>query len=446
MHLDQQTVFVVTSIIAATLGALLVFTWLQARTLLALLWWGGAFLLVSVGIVMIAARGKIPDFWSLQVGLAIALVNLGMIWTGARVFNGRPAMPYALLGGAVLWLGLCQVEVFATSPLSRVATSAIIVTLYAWLAAFELWRDRAEQLISRWPAIVVLAVHGLISLLRIPLTLSDPMGGDPWLVVNSWQAIPELWRLVYFPALGFILLAMAKERSELRHRNASLIDPLTQLANRRAFFEGAMRRMRRQARVNAPIAVLLFDLDHFKWVNDRFGHAVGDRALCIFAETAVASLRPEDLVARIGGEEFAAILSGAEMSAAISAAERVRAAFVQAAGEINGVPVAGSVSIGVASANAAEVELDALIARADGALYLAKARGRNRVETAGEDARRLDGPIADALKCGAPLSAGVPPATQPPQPVSHAAFAGKDGLLEIADAPALPVGRKILTH
>jgi diguanylate cyclase (GGDEF)-like protein len=382
MKLDPATVFLLTAAIAATMGALLVFTWLQSRASVALLWWGSAFVVTGVGIALIATRGQIPDFWSLGIGVALPMAHCGMIWTGARVFEGRPVRPYAMLTGAGLYLAASQFESFATTPSARVGLSALIVSTYIWLAAFELWRGRSEALVSRWPAIVILLFHGAVSFSRIPLMYTDPLGAAPWLFTSGWQFVPDVERLIYITAASFSMLAMSKERLELKQMTAAMVDPLTQIANRRAFVEGAARRIRRAARDGMPVAVLIADLDHFKWVNDRFGHPVGDRVLRMFADTAVNALRPEDMVGRIGGEEFAAILAGADVEGAVAAAERLRAAFAADAAEVGGLPVAGSVSIGVASTLAADCDLDVLMARADGALYLAKARGRNRVETA----------------------------------------------------------------
>src|ERR1700680_3612118 len=128
MHLDPPTVFLVTSVVAAMLGALLIFTWLQSRTTQALLWWGSAFLVNSVGIALVAAGGQIPDFWSLGVGLSLPMAHVGMIWTGARVFDGRAVRPYAMLAGAGLYFGAFQLDAFAASLWARVYLSAFIIT------------------------------------------------------------------------------------------------------------------------------------------------------------------------------------------------------------------------------------------------------------------------------------------------------------------------------
>ena len=153
--------------------------------------------------------------------------------------------------------------------------------------------------------------------------------------------------LLFTIAIAFILLAMAKERTELRHKTAALVDPLTGIANRRAFLEEAAALAKRQGAEPRPAAVLLADLDHFKSINDRFGHAVGDRVLQVFAETASAKLGPCDLIGRLGGEEFAIVLYDAGREKGLAIAERIRLSFDDAAADVDGRPVGGTVSIGM---------------------------------------------------------------------------------------------------
>ena len=108
--------------------------------------------------------------------------------------------------------------------------------------------------------------------------------------------------------MAFLQLNMTKERTELKHKINSLVDPLSGVANRRAFLDGAAGFLARQEAEHEPLAMLLFDLDHFKQINDRFGHAIGDMVLQTFAGTATATLGADMLFARIGGEEFASCM------------------------------------------------------------------------------------------------------------------------------------------
>jgi diguanylate cyclase (GGDEF)-like protein len=179
---------------------------------------------------------------------------------------------------------------------------------------------------------------------------------------------------------AFVVVVMAKERVALVHKTAAMTDLLTGLFNRRAFLETADRLIAQCARKSQPISVLLFDLDHFKSINDRFGHAVGDEALKVFAQTASENMRTTDVVGRLGGEEFVAILPGNAADAKL-VAERVRTAFQIAGMEIASHRMGATVSIGLACA-VAPTEIDPLLARADAALYRAKNNGRNRIEVA----------------------------------------------------------------
>jgi diguanylate cyclase (GGDEF)-like protein len=182
---------------------------------------------------------------------------------------------------------------------------------------------------------------------------------------------------------AFILLAMAKERTELRHKTAALIDPLTGLANRRAFLHDAAQLIRQQASRDRPVAVFMVDLDRFKSINDRFGHAIGDRVLQIFAETATSNLRSTDLVGRLGGEEFALVLADACRDNAFLVGERIRGAFAAAAAHVGSVPVNATASIGVSIIQDPEQDVATLLDQADEALYRAKSLGRNRVVVTG---------------------------------------------------------------
>jgi len=197
----------------------------------------------------------------------------------------------------------------------------------------------------------------------------------------GWNEIFALETMLYAVGAAFIVLLMVKDRSIVVYRTAATTDHLTGLLNRRAFVENANTLCLRQRRHRRPVTLFVFDLDKFKSINDRFGHAIGDEALRVFAKSVSNAMRSEDIIARFGGEEFVAIVAAGSADAS-KIAERVRATF-----ERDGVTVAGhelkaTVSIGAACAAAADMDLDAMIERADVALYQAKHNGRNRVEFA----------------------------------------------------------------
>ena len=401
MSLDVNTLFMVTIYVEAILGLLLLFAWAQNTQIYGVAWWGFAHLIRAGSIVLFGMYGSAPDLITIDLANALLFTAFAVTWTGARVFGGRPVEPVYLVTGAVIWLLVCRLPVLADAIEMRSMIASSIITVYTWLAAYEFWRGRGEQLVSRWPAIFMLFAHGALFMLRTPLVTMLPwsptnMYGSVWLTVLSFEA------LLFTISIAFILLAMAKERTELRHRTAAMIDPLTGIANRRAFLHEAGVMAKRHGTNPRPTAVLLIDLDHFKSINDRFGHAVGDRVLEIFTDAARQSIRASDLIGRLGGEEFAAILYDTSREKAVVASERMRETFARIAQDVGGRPVCATVSIGIVHCDGAVLDVPELLAQADQALYFAKENGRNRVEVASLDmmlerqhaAREMAAPVA----------------------------------------------------
>lgn len=168
-------------------------------------------------------------------------------------------------------------------------------------------------------------------------------------------------------------------------------DGLTGLLNRRAIEARAAEAFAEVDREGAPVAVLLFDIDRFKTINDGFGHAAGDAVLNAVAEAARAELQPGDELARVGGEEFAALVSGVTLAEAGALAERLRRAVAGLAlAETAGLAVTGSFGVAFRPAGS-EMRWEALVAAADRRLYAAKAAGRNRVVSGDAPAARYGG-------------------------------------------------------
>ena len=383
MNLDVNTLFLVTIYVEAILGLLLLFAWAQNTAITAVAWWGFAHLLRAASVTLFGLYGSVSDLISIDLTNAILFTSFAVTWTGARLFDHRKPQYVLLFAGAALWLVACRIPGFTDSLGLRVLVSSGIITVYTWAAAFEFWRGRSEPLVSRWPAIFMLFAHGALYLLRTPL-------GDllPWLARNNpllesvWLSVLSFEALLFTIAIAFILLAMAKERAEHRHKTAAMIDPLTGISNRRAFLEEGEEHFARQVNDPRPTAVMLLDLDNFKSINDRYGHAIGDRVLEIFAEVASSYLRRIDLFGRLGGEEFAALLHDTTRDRALAVAEQIRSCFAAATREVEGRSVDGTVSIGIVIAYEAALDLSALLAQADHALYRAKDAGRNRIEIA----------------------------------------------------------------
>jgi diguanylate cyclase (GGDEF)-like protein len=271
-----------------------------------------------------------------------------------------------------------------------------IVGCYALLSARELWYARDRELISRWPTMALVVSHAGFLLLRIPFAsalAASASTGHPHGTIVTVVAFQALFTTFCLP---FLRVAMSKERAELEQRKAALTDSLTGVANRRAFFDRGVPLLETALEDRRSAALLLFDLDRFKNVNDTAGHQVGDLVLQAFCELIVTSITPRGLFGRLGGEEFACLLADVSMAQALQTAERLRRNFAEM--QFPGLVENATVSVGVAMASEAGRSLTALLATADRALYRAKADGRNRVasaplvlvdKSAGDTSRRM---------------------------------------------------------
>ena len=341
-----------------------------------------------------------------------------------RIGTGHDAAPQRAMALTAALMFFCALIVFliesligggqSSSPLPGVA-SLIFATL---LALFG----------SRLPR-PALALLGPIGVAMIAGALATTKGATDTALLYVW---PVLWQSYFFGRRGTIaiiacvaladggaLLSMPHHQANvdrwidvmcavgvvgvvvemLAARNLRLIersseeariDDLTQLLNRRGFEEGADRELSRAARERTWIGVVAFDLDHFKRVNDEFGHVVGDRVLARFAGCLRASARGTDVVARTGGEEFVALLPGAGLERARLFAERVHLTLRAAPSSDHQLP-AVTVSAGAAAGFAPDT-IEALLKRADAALYEAKAAGRDR--TVVDSQRTVTGSLA----------------------------------------------------
>jgi len=389
MPLDFVTVGIIEMFLALVLGLLLIFAGWQNRSINALQWWGAAYLVYGGSIVMFFGGAGAGIAWLVSGGWMTHVAASALMWSSARKFDGRPVrVGWVCAGPTLILLGNIA---SGLSPSSNwnFSLGASLVAGFLLATAFETWRGREEQLLSRWPVIVLLAVSALVVLLRIPLIVAAPIEFMELTPRGGWLTVNILVSALCAVSIAFLVIAMAKERLELHQAKVARIDPLTGLSNRRGFMELARRRMQRERHDGTPVAALMFDLDRFKRVNDRFGHALGDWVLCLFAAAMHEGLRPTDVVGRIGGEEFAALLSVAKPEEAVAAAERVRAAFAAATRNVDGRAVGATVSVGVAIADPGGEEIKHLLGRADDALYRAKACGRDRVEVAVKDRPRL---------------------------------------------------------
>lgn len=379
MSLDSITLYLAATLVAALLGAMLVFFGRQENNA-ALKWWGSAYLIGAASVGIWAMAGHILGDGISLVLNAIGFLACGIVWNASRVFHGRKPNFPGLLIGALAWVATVATLDPRDTAL-RLTIGAAIVAIYAALTATELWSERRRSLQQRWPAIAVPVLHGIV--LMLPIILGDLLlpPGEKF-SSSIWVTLFAIELMLYAVGTVFVIFMMVSERTVTVHKTAASVDPLTRMFNRRGFSEACARVIEREAKAGRPVTVLIFDIDHFKSINDRFGHPAGDELLKLFATVVVTNLRLSDISGRIGGEEFAALLP-CPLEEGVVAAERVRQAFEASDIVCEQGPVDTTVSIGVAGGPAG-TELEVLLASADTALYQAKRSGRNRVEAAEE--------------------------------------------------------------
>jgi diguanylate cyclase (GGDEF)-like protein len=212
-------------------------------------------------------------------------------------------------------------------------------------------------------------------------------------IVDLADALVSLFisGLMAFSVIGLVRMVRAIRANQEHLARLAITDPLTGLANRRHLLAELEHELRRASRSGHPLSVLMIDLDHFKGINDRYGHAVGDTVLVAVAARCSARLRAIDLCGRVGGEEFVVLLPETDAEGAATTAERVRADLAEKPIDTDNGPLGVTISIGFATHDPQRLRVgepagddvarqaQILLKRADHALYRAKARGRNAV-------------------------------------------------------------------
>jgi diguanylate cyclase (GGDEF)-like protein len=382
MYLDTRTMlftFATGSLIMAV--GLLIANVRAAHMRVMTLWVIANFSLFA-GWGLYALRGTIPAFASVVIAFAFFVAGYALEFAALSLFCGRRVRPRLLIGLAVVCIALHTIIHYADRGLTLWGLVAAWLIIAGWFAASALtlavWTTPQERTSHLMTAGFFAAV-ALADAYRASYTL---VAGDPTLNLMSNGLMQSIVLGVNYvglfgTSLGFIL--MTKERADNELIRTASVDALTGLFNRRSFMESAQRELHRAERQHLQTSVLMLDLDHFKNVNDSYGHPTGDLVLAGFADVLHASLRPFDVVGRYGGEEFCVLLPGTGIGEATSIAERIRNTASQTPVEARAASIPYTVSIGVVQAPPREIALEDLVDRADQALYQAKAGGRNCV-------------------------------------------------------------------
>lgn len=371
MSLDIYTLFVCELYVLGFLSIIMVFAWVGSHydrvlgfTCLSLV-----FTLIAVFLSSLRSSGL--HFLPVAVGNVLVMLAYGGLLNAFRRFCGKPIGTHWLLG-ALLWALLCCFPAFYYSLPKRILVLCIACVAYTAALIQLVWQARDTLKATFWPAQLLLWIHLLFHLVRLFLdsaiasTQPGAIGGSDFSVYVILESI------LFVIGLTFTILAMVNERMQIALKYSSLHDPLTSVWNRRALFAEAEKIVARCRRQNRPFSAILFDLDHFKSINDRYGHHQGDQILIHFCEIVRGLIPAEGRFARLGGEEFAAIIPAGARDAE-AWCEAIRLAVC--ASQPN--EIAYSVSIGFATVTHSQQDFVSLLAMADAALYHAKASGRN---------------------------------------------------------------------
>ena len=385
MPLDIETLSLISAVQAAVLAVML---WAgtqgdAGRALTSLRLRAVALAVEAAGWATLAAHHYLSPAQLLLGGNALNLLAQAMGVLALRMLLNQPLRWRLLVGIVVVgWLGEAWFGQIQPDYRNRVLWGSLALALDIWLSVEALlgssWLHRSR------------ARNILLLILGLALALLAWRNGQLWLGQHQPDRInmPSPTNLFYvmfsglqplFASIGFLLLYNEILQREL-HQLARL-DPLTGVGNRLAINEALARLLQQTGDSRADLGVLMIDADHFKGVNDRFGHAGGDVVLQALVSNIRGCLRQSDVIGRIGGEEFVLLLPQTSLGAAMALGERVRRTLEASPLAIDGEAVQLTVSVGVAVAGPTVRDGAKLLQCADRALYAAKRAGRNRVMT-----------------------------------------------------------------
>lgn len=343
--------------------------------------WFAANLGMVVALPLILLRGRIPD------ALSVVAANMLMAGAGVTYYAGcarflrRPAR-WPVLTASLLPLGValvywCYVD---NSIPKRVLVTTLFTAGLCFAAAHLVLRHRprGRSAYPYWVTAVTALIFGLCQIARGIYFMTLDGVSNPQMFASAGSVILLVAGAAIMPTLSMSAMMMVHDALLADARDAANRDFLTGALSRKGFETIARTQLAEAGRRGLPVSLLIIDLDHFKSINDTFGHAGGDAVLREFVRAMHTQLRRGDVLGRMGGEEFAVLLPATALDDAVRLAERLRSVVIAQPVTTAAGPCAYSISGGLAAWRAGET-LDRLSARADAALYDAKRSGRNRI-------------------------------------------------------------------
>ena len=343
--------------------------------------WAVAFLAATCQWSFNLASGLFRDwetYWIIVNTFSLVVITLGIRGHCQRTNCKRLPQnlwPWAgLVYAGVVWSTIFQPHIGISTA---IVPGVGAMTLFGSAAMIVTHREVTRP--AEWAAAIVMVLFGIAQMAAAVVGLMQGAAGDP-----VYRDLYLHFNFLTLPAgytgiAMFVIFMLASDILE-EMKDVAVRDQLTGLLNRRGFNEQGARAYSIARRAGHPISVIMTDIDRFKDINDEFGHAAGDNALCHFARILAVGRRAEDVLARVGGEEFAIVLPGTGLESALKIADGLCILIETSPIKVDGNTLPMTASFGVATLSNSDTCLSDVILRADRALYRSKRSGRNRVD------------------------------------------------------------------
>jgi diguanylate cyclase (GGDEF)-like protein len=393
-ELDVRTLGVTLSLVTLCMTLLLAVAAWHAGGGQGIRHWALGNFALMLGLMLNVSQEQLHPLLAIVIANGLMALGAGVTWLGIRAFKGL-SQPQSgpIVAALVVVLLLWVFSSYLDHPPARLAISSAVLAFLCLLCARELLIPADQPLRTGYWFAGGIALFGAMGLgARALYSLGiDPQATSTDTALHSATLLGAMVMQIGL-ASGFILMTHYRTTMALHHLSER--DALTNTLNRRSLQQRAGDLLQLAAQRASPVTLIMLDADHFKKINDEFGHQTGDAVLCHMVERIRQHLRVNDLLGRFGGEEFVLILPGLDTDSAREVAERIRLGLCTQPWEHERVPVRLSVSLGVACTEHQGYAFDTLLGAADSALYRAKSLGRNRVELAREPTADLQDEMA----------------------------------------------------
>jgi len=345
----------------------------------------------STSLLLLAAASLIEIWQSvfghdlailLSDGLAFASVGFSVL--AARLFFNLRLFPYLVFSPVLVWVIFWLISDYSTTVAGRLQITAVLGGSLAVSIAYVYFRRNTGRLIASYGLSLLAALSAIHMLTLGVLSLQSDFGTDP-IEDRSLVQAHLIFLLIYIASKYALIYTLVIEFQQRHYRQAAYLDSLTGLRNRRALFDDAEQALTGKGRVSVqqPYALAMLDIDHFKQVNDTYGHSCGDKVLELLGSMLREDRHLHTISGRSGGEEFILVFPGAGMSSAFVYVDKLRMDFETRTSALADLRNPVTLSAGLSHCLIGDTSLETSVFRADEALYSAKKAGRNRIVVSG---------------------------------------------------------------